>query len=154
LQRGYTLSLALAVAWLEVPVVAGGAGLLTLNTYTEGNWLNDPASDGDARGDWLGEGFTLGEVAAVVLKNGLRENLEEDRWAGRPGWFGGGPKWDPLGELGAARVALGGKTSFPQSEHPISGGGVVVLAMTVEALTGSTISSPLMIAAPTVLLEK
>lgn len=51
LQRGYTLSLALAVAWLELPVVAVGAGLLTLNTYTEGNWLNDPASDGDARGD-------------------------------------------------------------------------------------------------------
>jgi hypothetical protein len=43
--------LALAVAWLELPVVAVGAGLLTLNTYTEGNWLNDPASDGDARGD-------------------------------------------------------------------------------------------------------
>jgi hypothetical protein len=56
--------------------------------------------------------------------------------------------------LGAAWVAFGGKTNLPQSEHPISGGGVVVLAMTVEALTGSTISSPLMIAAPTVLLEK
>jgi len=108
----------------------------------------DPADTGlgDASGDCDGDGGAGPGEVLVELKNGFSENLDAEFFC--VGCRGGGPKWEAAGDWGTSV----GNTAFPHKLHPISAGGVVVLARMVEEETGSMINSPPTIAEVTPLL--
>lgn len=139
-----------SAAWLAAVLIPVAGGFAIRKMYTAGSLveLESPAA-GDDNGDCVG-GVELPvcDGEDVALKNGFREKRDSFRFVG---CIGGAPKWDPTPGEGGGTVE--GKTGLPHRLQPISAIAELDAAMTVEAETGSMISSPAMMAWPTDLLD-